>query len=129
MTDSKQVLPGHETQSEEMNCPNCGRFVGAVTKCPYCGSKVEKRMSLVAIRWAAVLLATIGLFLLYLMAKHREIPVVMLGDVQPTMNFGQIRVVGQVASDARTFRNGGMGFNVSDGTGTIMVFVSAKQAK
>ena len=129
MTESKQVLPGHETQSEEMNCPNCGRFVGAVAKCPYCGSKVEKRMSLVAIRWAAVLLATIGLFLLYLMAKHREIPVVMLGNVQPTMNFGQIRVVGQVASDARTFRNGGMGFNVTDGTGTIMVFASAKQAK
>ena len=130
MTENKQALPGHETQSDEMNCPNCGRFVGAVTKCPYCGSKVEKRMSLVAIRWAAVLLATIGLFLLYLMAKNREIPVVMLGDIKPTMNFGQIRVVGQVDSDARTFKKGGgMGFNVSDGTGSIMVFVSQKQAQ
>ena len=129
MTENKQALPGHETQSDEMNCPACGRFVGAVTKCPYCGSKVEKRMSLVAIRWAAVLLSTLGLFLLYMMAKHREIPVVLLGDVKPTMNFGQIRVVGQVDSDARTFKNGGMGFNVSDGTGTIMVFVSQKQAK
>ena len=129
MTENKQALPGHETQSQEMNCPSCGRFVGAVTKCPYCGAKVEKRMSLVAIRWAAVLLATLGLFLLYLMAKHRDIPVVMLGNIQPTMNFGQIRVVGQVDSDARTFKNGGMGFNVSDGTGAIMVFVSQKQAK
>ena len=128
MTENKQALPGHETQSNEMNCPACGRFVGAVTKCPYCGSKVEKRMSLVAIRWAAVLLSTIGLFLLYLMAKHRDIPVVMLGDIKPTMNFGQIRVVGQVDSDARTFKSGGMGFNVSDGTGTIMVFASQKQA-
>ena len=129
MSDPKQPLPGHETQSSEMNCPACGRFVGAVAKCPYCGSKVEKRMSLVAIRWAAVLLSTIGLFLLFLMAKHRDIPVVLLGDVQPTMNFGQIRVVGKVDGDARTFRNGGMGFNVSDGTGSIMVFVSQKQAK
>ena len=129
MSDAKQTLPGHETQSSEMNCPSCGRFVGAVTKCPYCGSKVEKRMSLVAVRWAAVLLSTIGVFLLYLMAKHREVPVVMIGDVQPTMNFGQIRVIGTVAGDARTFRNGGMGFNVSDGTGTMMVFVSQKQAK
>lgn len=128
MTDNKQTLPGHETQSEEMNCPNCGRFVGAVSKCPYCGSKVEKRMSLVATRWAAVLLATIGLFLLYLMAKHREIPVVPLGEVKPTMNFGQIRIVGQVVSDARPFRSGtGMSFNVSDGTGRIIVFVSRKQ--
>ncbi len=130
MTENKQALPGHETQSEEMNCPNCGRFVGAVTKCPYCGSKVEKRMSLVAIRWAAVLLATVGLFLLYLMAKNREIPVIQLGNIKPTMNFGQIRVVGQVESDARTFRSGGgMGFNVSDGTGTMIVFISQKQAK
>ena len=129
MSENTQPLPGHETQSKEMNCPGCGRFVGAVTKCPYCGSKVEKRMSLVAIRWAAVLLATIGLFLLYLMAKHREIPVVMLGNIKPTMNFGQIRVIGQVDSDARTFKSGGMGFNVSDGTGSIMVFVSQKQAK
>ena len=130
MTDNQQALPGHETQSEEMNCPKCGRFVGAVTKCPYCGSKVEKRMSLVAIRWAAVLLATVGLFLLFLMAKHREIPVVKLEDVKPTMNFGQIRVDGVVESDARTFRTGGgMGFNFSDGTGTIMVFISQKQAQ
>lgn len=130
MTDNHQALPGHETQSEEMNCPKCGRFVGATTKCPYCGAKVEKRMSLVAIRWAAVLLATLGLFLLYLMAKHREIPVVQLGDIKPTMNFGQIRVDGVVESDARTFRTGGgMGFNFSDGTGTIMVFISQKQAK
>ena len=130
MTDNQQALPGHETQSDEMNCPKCGRFVGAVTKCPYCGSKVEKRMSLVAIRWAAVLLATVGLFLLFLMAKHREIPLVKLGEVKPTMNFAQIRVEGVVDSDARTFRTGGgMGFNFSDGTGTIMVFISQKQAQ
>ena len=29
-------------------------------------------MSLVALRWAAVLLSTVGLFLLYLMARSRE---------------------------------------------------------
>ena len=130
MTVNKEALPGHETQSSEMNCPSCGRFVGAVTKCPYCGAKVEKRMSLVAIRWAAVLLATVGLFLLFLMAKHRNIPVVKLGDVKPTMNFAQIRVEGVAESDARTFRTGGgMGFNFTDGTGTIMVFISQKQAQ
>ncbi len=128
MTENQQVLPGHETQSTEMNCPSCGRFVGAVTKCPYCGAKVEKRMSLIAIRWAAVLLATVGLFLLYLMAKHREVPVVPLGEIKPTMNFGQIRVEGQVKTDARPFRTGtGMSFTVSDGTGSITVFVSKKQ--
>ncbi len=33
-------LPGHETQSDEMACPKCGRFVGAAVTCPYCGAKV-----------------------------------------------------------------------------------------
>jgi len=130
MTEKKQALPGHETQSDEMNCPSCGRFVGAVTKCPYCGAKVEKRMSLRAIRWAAILLATVGLFLLYLMAIHRDIPVVLLKNIQPTMNFGQIRVIGEAVTDARTFRTGGgMGFNVSDGTDTMIVFISKNQAR
>ena len=128
MTDNKQALPGHETQSNEMNCPSCGRFVGTVTKCPYCGAKVEKRISLMATRWAAVLLATIGLFLLWWMAVKREIPVVKLDEVQPTMNFAQIRIEGTVKSDARPFRTGmGMSFNVSDDTGAIIVFVSKKQ--
>ena len=128
MTENKEALPGHETQSTEMNCPSCGRFVGAVTKCPYCGAKVEKRMSLVATRWAAVLLSTVGLFLLFLMAKHRQIPVVMIGNIQPTMNFGQVRIIGQVDSDARPFRSGsGMSFNISDGTGKLIVFATKKQ--
>ena len=128
--DEKMVLPGHETQSDEMNCPACGRFVGAVGKCPYCGAKVAKRMSLTATRWAAVLLATVGLFLLYLMARYREVPVVQLGSIEPTMNFGQIRVVGTVASDAKPFRSGrGMSFNVDDGTGQMVVFTTEKQMK
>ena len=124
----KETLPGHETQSDEMNCPSCGRFVGAVTKCPYCGAKVSKRMSLTATRWAAVLLATIGLFLLYLMAKNREIPVVQLGKIEPTWNFGLIRVEGTVATDARPFKSGrGMSFNVDDGTGRMVVFTTERQ--
>lgn len=129
MTESKKVLPGQETQSDDIYCPSCGRFVGPVGKCPYCGAKIHRRMSLVLIRWAAIFLATVGLFLLYLMAKHRDVPVVMLGNVQPTMNFGQIRVVGQAVSDGRFFKNGSMGFTVSDGTGSMMVFTSQRQAQ
>ena len=80
-----QPLPGHETQSDEMACPKCGRFVGAATKCPYCGAKVEKRMSLVALRWAAVLLSTVGLVLLWLMARTREPELVRIGDIEATL--------------------------------------------
>ena len=130
-TSSKpQPLPGHETQSDEMACPKCGRFVGAATKCPYCGAKVEKRMSLVAIRWAAVLLSTVGLFLLYLMARSREPERIKIGDIETTMNFGVVRLSGEVRNDPRPFKNGnGMSFNVSDGSGSIIVFVDQAQRK
>ena len=125
-----QPLPGHETQSDEMACPKCGRFVGAATKCPYCGAKVEKRMSLVAIRWAAVLLSTVGLFLLYLMARSREPERIRIGDIETTMNFGVVRLSGEVRNDPRPFKNGnGMSFNVSDGSGSIIVFVDQAQRK
>lgn len=123
-------LPGHETQSDEMACPKCGRFVGAATKCPYCGAKVEKRMSLVALRWAAVLLSTVGLVLLWLMAKTREPEQIRIGDIETTMNFGVVRLAGEVAGDARPFKNGnGMSFSVDDGTGNIRVFVDQSQRK
>ncbi len=123
-------LPGHETQSDEMACPKCGRFVGAATKCPYCGARVEKRMSLVAIRWAAILLSTVGLVLLYLMARTREPELIRIGDIEATMNFGAVRLVGEVRNDPRPFKSGnGMSFNVNDGTGTIIVFVDQAQRK
>lgn len=121
-------LPGHETQSGEMTCPACGRFVGAAVKCPYCGAKAGKRMSLVALRWAAVLLSTVGLVLLWLMAKTREPELVKIGSIEPTMNYGSVRLAGKVKSDARPFRNGnGFSFNVDDGTGSIIVFVDQAQ--
>ena len=127
-TPEARPLPGHETQSDEMACPKCGRFVGAATKCPYCGAKVEKRMSLVALRWAAVLLSTVGLVLLYLMARTREPALVRIGEIETTMNFGVVRLVGQVRNDPRPFKNGnGMSFNVSDGSGSIIVFVDQAQ--
>jgi hypothetical protein len=121
-------LPGHETQSAEMNCPACGRFVGAVTKCPYCGAKVTKRISLVATRWAAVLLATVGLVLLYFMARSREPATIQIGDIEPTMNFGSVRIVGAVKNDAKPNRSGnGMNFYVTDGSGSLIVFVDETQ--
>lgn len=129
-TAPDRPLPGHETQSGEMSCPACGRFVGAAVKCPYCGAKVEKRMSLVALRWAAVLLATVGLVLLWLMAKTREPAAIRIGDIESTMNFGVVRLSGTVRGEPRPFKNGnGMSFYVADGTGSLIVFVDQTQRK
>lgn len=123
-------LPGRASQSGDTACPACGRFVGTASKCPYCGARVAKRMSLVAVRWAAVLLSTVGLVLLYFMARTRDPERIRIGDIEPTMNFGLVRLAGEVRGDPRPFRNGnGMSFHVSDGTGSIIVFLDASQVQ
>jgi DNA/RNA endonuclease YhcR with UshA esterase domain len=83
------------------------------------------RISVRVFRYAAVLLATIGLGALYLMATHREIPIVEIGSIEPTMNFAYVRVEGNVTEEARVNREGGhirsVRFVVDDGTGEIPV--------
>ncbi len=130
---TEKPLPGHEQQPGDITCSSCGRFVGALTRCPHCGARVTKRLSVRVTRYAAVVLATVGLGLLYLMAVHKEIPTIKIGEIKPTMNFAYVRVVGRVSSDARMFKQGGrvksVRFEVDDGTGEIPVTAYAAQAK
>jgi hypothetical protein len=87
-------------------------------------------MSLLALRWAAILLSTVGLVLLWLMAKTREPERIRIGDIEATMNFGVVRLSGEVRGDPRPFKNGnGMSFTVSDGSGELRVFVDMAQRK
>lgn len=130
---SEQKLPGHEDQPADIMCPSCGRFVGALTRCPHCGAGVQKRLSVRFFRYAALLLGTVGLWLLYMMATHREIPLVKVGDIRPTMNFAYVRVAGTVSGEARVFKEGGrvrsMRFLVDDGSGEISVTAYRAQAE
>jgi len=129
-TAESPSLPGLESQSGETVCPSCGRFVGTASKCPYCGAKAGKRMSLVAIRWAAVLLSTVGLVLLYAMARTRDPERIRIGDIEATMNFGLVRLSGEVKSNPRPFKNGnGMSFYVGDSSGSIIVFLDQAQSR
>lgn len=122
---TETALPTQAPSREEIICPSCGRFVGALTRCPHCGASVQKRLSVKVFRYAALLLGTVGLLFLYLMVRHREIPLVKIGEITPTMNFAYVRVQGRVVSDARVYREGdrvqGLGFVVDDGTGEIGV--------
>ncbi|HOW97141.1 MAG TPA: hypothetical protein P5567_03870 [Kiritimatiellia bacterium] len=126
-------LPGHADQPAEITCAQCGQFVGALTRCPRCGARVEKRMSIRVFRYAALALGTIGLGLLYLMATHRELPVVRIGEIKPTMNFAYVRVVGAVSGEPRVFKEAGkvrsLRFSVDDGTGEISVTAFRSQAE
>ncbi len=131
MTEHKS-LAGQEFQPDEVTCSNCGTFVGALTKCPACGAPVRARMSIRFFRWASVLLATLGLFLLYLMATHRDIPVVLVGDIKKSMNFAYVTVEGVVLGEPRVYGEAGriqsIRFSVDDGSGVMPVKVYGNKA-
>ena len=126
-------LPGHELQPEEITCPSCGHFVGALTRCPRCGARVAKRLSVRVFRYAALLLGTVGLGLLYLMAIHREIPLIKIGEIKPMMNFAYVRIAGTVSGDVRVFKEGSrirsLRFMVDDGTGELSITAFRAQAE
>jgi uncharacterized OB-fold protein len=129
----EQVKPLAQSNVQEITCTQCGRYVGPLPRCPHCGARQPQRISLRVLRLAAVLLATVGLFLLWLMAIHREIPLIKIADIQPTMNFALVRVAGQATGDARTFREAGkirsLRFMVIDGTGDLAVNAYGKAAE
>jgi DNA/RNA endonuclease YhcR with UshA esterase domain len=84
-------------------------------------------------RYAALVLGTVGLGMLYLAALHREIPVVKIGEIKPAMNLATVRVAGDVSSDARVFKEGdrvrSLRFTVDDGSGEILVQAYKSQAQ
>lgn len=135
MTDDKQkvALPGQDQQPDESVCSSCGRFVGALTRCPYCGARVAKRLSVRMVRYAALLMGVVGLGLLYLMVRNREVPAIRIADIEPTMNFAYVRIIGSVSSDARVFKEGqrirSLRFMVDDGSGEISVTAFRSQAE
>jgi len=107
---------------DETRCPSCGRFVGAYEKCPYCGATVSKRMSIKIFRYGSLILSFVGLAILYLISVHKEIPLVKVADISPTMNFAYIRVRGIVYRypmfDEKLYS---LTVHLNDGTDDIMI--------
>jgi DNA/RNA endonuclease YhcR with UshA esterase domain len=119
-----------ETPLSEAVCPQCGGFIGAGLRCARCGAPVRQRLSLRAVRIAAVLLATLGLGLLYLCAVARQTPPVEIGSITPAMNFAQVQLTGRVLDDPHVVRRNGRVrfavFSIDDRTGEAKVFLSAQ---
>lgn len=107
------------------HCPSCERFIGPADSCPYCGEDSARSPALRRLRTAALLLAFLGLACLYLMATHRELPVVDIQQITPMMNFAYVRVVGRVVREPRVITRDGRvdycSFMIDDGTGTLRV--------
>ena len=93
--------------SGDVVCPSCGRFVGAFDRCPYCGTGIQRRMTIRFFRYLALVVAIVGMICLHAMAMYRTLPVTTIGAITPTMNFGYFSVIGRAAQSMRFFREDG----------------------
>ncbi len=105
------------------HCPSCGRFVGPYEACPYCGARQAPRVSLRAVKWAALLLATVGLALLWVAAVRLPRPRISIGQASATMNFAYVEIVGRVArGPTYNPESRALSFTVADDTGEMRVW-------
>ena len=63
------------------SCPSCGRYVGPHEACPYCGARLAGRTPIRAVKIAAILLATVGLAILWFAATRAEVPLIQIGQM------------------------------------------------
>ena len=89
-----------------ISCPSCGRFVGAHDRCPYCGTGLQKRVSLKSMRYVSIVVALAGLVCLQLMAMSRETPVKEISSITPAMNFAYITIKGEATRPMKYYRDG-----------------------
>jgi DNA/RNA endonuclease YhcR with UshA esterase domain len=109
-------------------CPSCGRYVGPAEGCPYCGARLRARASIRAIKIVATLLATVGLGALWLAARHAEIPLVRVSQIEATMNMAYVRLDGRCTrSPSYDPESGYLSFWIEDGSGEL--YVSAYRAE
>ena len=108
-----------------ISCPSCGRFVGAHDRCPYCGTGLQKRISLKSMRYVALVVAIVGLVCLQLMAMSRETPAKEISSITPAMNFAYITVKGTATRPMKYYRTGDKVTScylyLKDKTGTMRV--------
>jgi len=122
----------NEERNPDAFCPSCERFIGPVDVCPYCDCDSARKPVFRFMMYGSVLLAVVGMFFLYLMAVHSEVPVVRISEITPMMNFGLVRISGVVEKDAfiRKKKDGveSVSFLVNDGSGQLRVVAYGKVA-
>lgn len=104
-------------------CHDCGRYIGEVSRCPYCEAVtaiavMRRRMKLIALT-----LIVIGMGFLYLMSINRNVQSMAIGDIKPIMNHAPVRVVGRVVRRPYISRADGqisyLSLLIDDGTGQL----------
>ncbi|HEC36478.1 MAG TPA: hypothetical protein ENI39_08095, partial [Anaerolineae bacterium] len=110
------------------HCSQCGRYVGPYEACPYCGARMAGRVSIRAVKAAAVVLATVGLAVLWLAATRSPVPRIQIGQASATTNMAYVQVQGWVVRGPDYYSDSGyLSFTVADDTGEIRVSAYRKE--
>ncbi|HEY68766.1 MAG TPA: hypothetical protein G4N97_10920 [Thermoflexia bacterium] len=104
------------------HCPSCGRYVGPYEACPYCGARLTGRTPIRVVKIAAIVLATVGLAVLWLAATRAEVPLIQIGQAGATMNMAYVRLEGH-CTRAPTYdpESDYLSFWIEDDTGEIRI--------
>jgi len=112
------------------HCPSCGRYVGPYQVCPYCGARLAGRTSIRVVKIAAILLATVGLAVLWLAATHAEVPLIQIGQAGATMNMAYVRLRGRCTrTPSYDPQDETLGFWIEDSTGEIYISTYRAQTR
>jgi DNA/RNA endonuclease YhcR with UshA esterase domain len=104
------------------HCPSCGRYAGPYEACPYCGARLAGRVPVRLVKIAAILLATVGLVLLWFAATRTEVDLIQIGQAGATMNMAYVRLEGRCTREpAYDSESDYLSFWLEDSTGEIRV--------
>ncbi|MEI7436733.1 MAG: hypothetical protein WCL16_08010 [bacterium] len=93
--------------SNSGNCGSCGRYIGPVGTCSYCGAETGGRLPLRLLHWVAALLGVAGLVVLYATARQRAPDDVRPSQITPAMNFARVWIEGEVTRSAPRVNSAG----------------------
>ena len=117
-------------KQEGAYCPACGRYIGAYTTCPYCGTHIKERLSVRALKIFSLAFSIIGVILLWWAAGRHMVPQIQAAEIDNRTNFAYVQMKGVVLRTPKyDAKNKTLSFQIDDGTGTVWVKAYGAQAE
>src|SRR5512135_412962 len=103
-------------------CPSCGRDPGPNDICPHCGADLKHRLRIRNFGFASIVVAILGLIVLWIFAAHAPIAQVKIRDVESSFNYAYVQIDGIVTRGPNYNPDSkSLTFFVRDDTGELMV--------